>query len=160
MGIMSKMGRNAIIHIERPISRIGTHAVSKNNSQGISWRYTQYKLNAWILLGEQVLTLSLSIKRVRLNWNFIVYDVQNATYSSHGPLVPHEIYPHGYTREWKYVYPYGQYANIRKDILRTSRIRGNLLTIAFYWRIKLIFHLKKNGKGSVDGIQQRWSSTK
>ena len=32
--------------------------------------------------------------RVRLNWNFIVeYDLQNATYSSHG--APYEIYSHG-----------------------------------------------------------------
>ena len=37
------------------------------------------------LLGEQVLTISLCIKRVRLN---IVYDVQNATYSSHGVPCP------------------------------------------------------------------------
>ena len=27
----------------------------------------------------------LCIKRVRLHWNFIVYEVHNATYSSHGP---------------------------------------------------------------------------
>ena len=27
-------------------------------------------------------------------------------------------------KEWKYIYLYGQYANIRKDIFGTSRIRG------------------------------------
>ena len=41
-----------------------------------------------------------------------------------GPLVPHEIYFHGKTREWKYIYLYGQYGNIGKDILCTSRIQG------------------------------------
>ena len=30
-----------------------------------------------IIFDEQLLTISLCIKRVRLNWNFIVYDVQN-----------------------------------------------------------------------------------
>ena len=29
------------------ISRIGTYTDSKNNRQGISWRYTEYKLNAY-----------------------------------------------------------------------------------------------------------------
>ena len=28
-------------------ARIETYAVSKNNRQGISWRYTEYKLNAY-----------------------------------------------------------------------------------------------------------------
>ena len=40
------------------------------------------------MLGEQVLNIFLCIKHVRLNWNFIVYDVQNATYYSHGAPCP------------------------------------------------------------------------
>ena len=50
----------------------------------IYWIQTQCIL----LSGEQVLTIFLCIKRVRLNWNFIVYDVQNTTYSSHGAPCP------------------------------------------------------------------------
>ena len=47
-----------------------------------------------LLLGEQVLTIFICIKRVRYNWNFIVYDVQNATYSSHGvPCLARDLYP-------------------------------------------------------------------
>ena len=41
-----------------------------------------------LLLGVQVLTIFLCIKRVRLNCNFIVYDVQNATYSIRGAPCP------------------------------------------------------------------------
>ena len=41
-----------------------------------------------LLLGEQVLKIFLCIKRVRLNWTFIVYDVHNTTYSSHGAPCP------------------------------------------------------------------------
>ena len=48
-----------------------------------------------LLLGEQVLTMFLFISVYFLICNYFVYDVQNATYSSHGPLVPHEIYSHG-----------------------------------------------------------------
>ena len=41
-----------------------------------------------IVRSAQVLTIFLCIKRVRLNWNFIVNDVQSATYSSHGAPCP------------------------------------------------------------------------
>ena len=71
---------------------IGTYAVSKNNRQGISWRYNWIQTQCILLLGEQVLTIFSCIKRVRFKWNFIAYDVKNATYSSQGALVPHEIY--------------------------------------------------------------------
>ena len=70
------------------IPRIGTYAVSKNNRQGISWWNNWIQSQFILLLGEQVLTIFLCIKQVRLNWNFIVYDVQNATYSSHGASCP------------------------------------------------------------------------
>ena len=70
-----------------------TYGVTKNNPSGnfltIYWIQTQYIL----LLGEQVLTIFLCIKRVRLNWSFIVNDVQSATYSVTGPLVLQEIFP-------------------------------------------------------------------
>ena len=47
-----------------------------------------------LLLGEQVLTIFLYINRVRLNWNCIVYDVQNATYSSRGaPCPARDLFP-------------------------------------------------------------------
>ena len=59
----------------------------------------------------------------------MVYKMQLTLVKGH--LVSHEIYSHGLTREWKYIYLHGQYANIQKDILRTSRIRGYLLTIVF-----------------------------
>ena len=81
------------------VSILGTYGVTKNNSSGIFltiyWIQTQYI----ILLGEQVLTIFLCIKRVRLNWNLIVNDVQSATYSSDGgplsytrfiPMAKHE----------------------------------------------------------------------
>ena len=56
----------------------------------IFWIQTQCIL----LLGEQVLTIFLCIKRVRLHWNSIVYDVQNATYSSHGaPCPARDLFP-------------------------------------------------------------------
>ena len=56
----------------------------------ISWIQTQYIL----LLDEQVLTNFLCIKRVRLNWNFIVNDVQSATYSSHeAPCPARDLFP-------------------------------------------------------------------
>ena len=75
-------------------ARIGTYGVIKNNPSGnfltIYWIQTQYIL----LLGEQVLTLFLCIKRVRLNWNVIVNDVQRATYSSHGaPCPARDLFP-------------------------------------------------------------------
>ena len=39
-------------------------------------------------------SIFLYIKRVRLNWNFIVHDVQNATYSSHGaPCPTRDLFP-------------------------------------------------------------------
>ena len=41
-----------------------------------------------LLIGGQVLTIFLCIKQVRLNWIFFAYDVQNATYSSHGAPCP------------------------------------------------------------------------
>ena len=75
-------------------SRIGTYAVSKNNRQGISWQYTELQTQCILLLDEQVLTIFLCIKWVRLKWNFIVYDVQNATYSSHGaPCPSQDLFP-------------------------------------------------------------------
>ena len=40
------------------------------------------------MLGKQVLTIFLCIKRLRLIWNFIVNDVQSATYFSHGTPSP------------------------------------------------------------------------
>ena len=47
-----------------------------------------------LLLGEEVLTIFLCIKRVHLNWNFLVYDVQNTTYSSHGaPCPTRDLFP-------------------------------------------------------------------
>ena len=71
-----------------PLTRIGTYAVTKNNPSGnfltIYWIQAQYIL----LLGKQVLTIFLCIKRVRLNWNFIVNDIQSATYCSHGAPCP------------------------------------------------------------------------
>ena len=46
------------------------------------------------MLGEQILTIFLCIKRVRLNWNFIVYGVENATYFSHGaPCPARDLFP-------------------------------------------------------------------
>ena len=46
------------------------------------------------MLGEQVLTIFSCIKQVRLNWNFIVIDVQSATYSSHGaPCPSRDLFP-------------------------------------------------------------------
>ena len=55
-------------------SPLPTYGVIKNNPSGnfltIYWMQTQYIL----LLGEQVLTIFLCIKRVRLNWNFILND--------------------------------------------------------------------------------------
>ena len=55
----------------------------------------------------------------------IVYDVQNATYSSHrAPCLARDLFPWQNTRVKVHIYQYGKYANIRKDILRTSRIRG------------------------------------
>ena len=50
----------------------------------IYWIQPQYIL----LLGEQVITIFLCIKRVRLNWNVIVNDAQSATYPSHGAPCP------------------------------------------------------------------------
>ena len=75
-------------------TRIGTYGVTKitrqRNFLTIYWIQTQYIL----LLGEQVLTIFLCIKRVRLNWNFIVNDVQNGTYSSHGaPCPTRDLFP-------------------------------------------------------------------
>ena len=65
-----------------------TYGVTKNNPLGnfltIYWIQTQYIL----LLREQVLTILVCIKRVRLNWNLIVNDVQSASYSSHGAPCP------------------------------------------------------------------------
>ena len=59
----------------------------------IYWIQTQCIL----LLGEQVLTIFLCTKRVRLNWNFIVHQlhsVPNATYSSHGaPCPAQDLFP-------------------------------------------------------------------
>ena len=73
---------------KRSLSQIGMYWVTKNNPSGnffpIYWIQTQYIL----LLGEQVLTIFLCIKRVSLNWNFIVNDVQSATYSSRGAPCP------------------------------------------------------------------------
>ena len=68
--------------------------ITKNNPSGnfltIYWIQAQYML----LLGEQVLTIFLCINRVRLNWNFIVNDVQSATYSSHGaPCPARDLFP-------------------------------------------------------------------
>ena len=57
-----------------------------------TWIQTRCKL----LLGEQVLTCTifLSIKRVRLKWNCIVYDVWNAFYSSHeAPCPAWDLFP-------------------------------------------------------------------
>ena len=74
--------------------QIWTYTVSKNNRHGISWRYTELQTQCILLLGEQVLTIFLCIKRVRLNWNFIVNDVQDATYSSHGAPCPvRDLFP-------------------------------------------------------------------
>ena len=76
------------------ITIIGTYGVTKNNPSGnfltIYWIQTQYIL----LLGELVLTIFLCIKRIRFNWNFIVNDVQSATYSSHGaPCPARDLFP-------------------------------------------------------------------
>ena len=49
-----------------PYTRIGTYAVSKNNRHGISRRYNWIQTQCILLLGEQVLTIFLCIKRVRL----------------------------------------------------------------------------------------------
>ena len=72
-------------------SRIETYGVTKNNPSGnFLTIQTQYIL----LLGEQVLTIFLCVKRVRLYWNFIIYDVQSATYSSHGaPCPARDLFP-------------------------------------------------------------------
>ena len=53
-------------------------------------------LNAYCqpLLNEQVLTIVLCIKRMRLSWNFIVNDVQSATFTSHGaPCHARDLFP-------------------------------------------------------------------
>ena len=81
-------------YTDRQTSQIGTYGVTKNNPSGnflmIYWIQTQYIL----LLGEQVLTLFLCIKRVRLHWNFIVNNVQSASYSSHGaPCPARDLFP-------------------------------------------------------------------
>ena len=80
-------------------SIVGTYGFTKNNPSGhfltIYWIQTQYIL----FLGEQVLTIFLCIKRVRLNWNFIVNDVQSATYPSHGAHCPaRDLFPKLNTR--------------------------------------------------------------
>ena len=77
-----------------PFTRIRTYGVTTNNPSRnfltIYWIQTQYIL----LLGEQVLTIFLCIKRVRLNWNLIVNNVHNATYSSHGaPCPTRDLFP-------------------------------------------------------------------
>ena len=61
----------------------------------IYWIQTQYIL----LIGEQLLTIFICIKGVRLNWNFIANDVQSATYSSHGaPCPARDLFPRLNTR--------------------------------------------------------------
>ena len=67
------------------------------------------------------------IKRVRWTWNFIVYDVQNATYSSHGAPCP-APFPWLNTRDKVHIslWTIREYPN---TLLRTSRIQGYLLTI-------------------------------
>ena len=67
------------------------------------------------MLGEQVLIIFLCIERVRLNWNFIVYDVQNTTYSLHGaPCPARDLFPWINIIEWKYICMYGQYPEYPK----------------------------------------------
>ena len=76
------------------ISILQTYGVTKNNTPGNFLRIYWIQQTQYILLGEQVLTIFLCIKRVRLNWNCIVYDVQNATYSSHGaPCPARDLFP-------------------------------------------------------------------
>ena len=48
-----------------------------------------------LLLGEQVLTILWCISLNFLICNYVIYDVQNATYLVTGPLVPHDICSHG-----------------------------------------------------------------
>ena len=50
------------IFIVTKYTRIGTYAVSKNNRQGISWRYTEYKLNAQGWLNTRVKVHILTIR--------------------------------------------------------------------------------------------------
>ena len=88
-------------------TRIGTYGVTKNNPSGnfltIYWIQTQYIL----LLGEQVLTIFLCIKRVRLNRNFIVNDVQSVTYSSNGAPCPvRDLFPWLNTRMKVHISPW------------------------------------------------------
>ena len=58
-----------------------------------------------LLLGEEVLTIFCCIKRVRLNWNVIVHDVQSATYSCHGaPCPTRDLFPRLNTRVKVHIY--------------------------------------------------------
>ena len=61
------------------------YGVIKNNPSGNFLTIYRIQTQYILLLGEQVLTIFLCIKRVRLNWNLIVNDIQSATYSSTGP---------------------------------------------------------------------------
>ena len=124
------------------LTRIGTYGVTKNNPSGnfltIYWIQTQYIL----LLGEQVLTIFLCIKRVRLIWNCIVNDVQSTTYSSHGvPCPARDLFPWLNTRVKVYIYLYGQYGNIRKDIFGISRIRGIPSNHCLYYKQNAVWSI-------------------
>ena len=85
---------NNKLHWSIQVAILQTYGTTKNNPSGnfltIYWIQTQYIL----LLGDQVLTTFLCIQWVRSNWNFIVKDVQSATYSSHGaPCPARDLFP-------------------------------------------------------------------
>ena len=69
-----------------------------------------------LLLGEQVLTIFLCISVYFLVYNYFVYDIENATYSSHGaPCPARDLFPCLTTN--------GRDEDNRKEI-RNTRILG------------------------------------
>ena len=111
---------------------IGTYAVSKNNRRGISWQYTEYKLKANYCSVNRYSTISYaSSECLCLNWNFIVYDVQNATYSSHrAPCPARDLFPWLNTRVKVHIsiWTIHEYPKGHSSYLSDSG--GYLLTIA------------------------------
>ena len=90
------------------------------------WIQTQCML----LLGEQVLTIFLCINVYFLIWNYFVYDVQNATYSSHGaPCPARGLFPWLNTKVRVHIYVCRDEIT-EKSLFVTLGFWGYLVTIA------------------------------
>ena len=129
----------SLVTTTHPLHELERTELLKITRIGISWRYTEYKLNTYIVrwtIQLQIQYLQFSYASSEWVWieilSLMMYKVQLTLVT--GPLVPHEISPWLNTRVKVHVFLWTIREYPKRHFRYLSDSGGYLLTIAFGFR--------------------------